>query len=67
MDAGATRKQDIDEAAKVIVDVANEADPKLRYQTSRFTTRLVGMKLADLDGSKVTAFTAGWLEPLKAG
>jgi NAD(P)-dependent dehydrogenase (short-subunit alcohol dehydrogenase family) len=67
MGAGATRKQDIDEAAKVIVDVAGEAEPKLRYQTSRFTTRLVGMKLADLDGSKVTAFTAGWLEPLKAG
>jgi len=60
MAAGASRKQNIDEAAKVILDVASSPEPHLRYQTSRFTSRLIGMKLADLDGSVVTDFTAGW-------
>lgn len=63
MAAGEARKQDIDEAAKTIVEVANAQDPLLRYQTSKFTRRLVAIKVADLDGTQVTDFTSRWLEP----
>jgi len=66
MAAGSTRKQPVDEAAKVIVDVAGSPDPLLRYQTSRFTTRLVGLKLADLDGAQVSGFTSRWFDTLPA-
>jgi NAD(P)-dependent dehydrogenase (short-subunit alcohol dehydrogenase family) len=62
MAAGDSRKQDIDEAAATIVEAANAAEPLLRYQTSKFTRRLIAMKLADLDGSQVTGFTAGWIK-----
>jgi NAD(P)-dependent dehydrogenase (short-subunit alcohol dehydrogenase family) len=63
MAAGAARRQDIEEAAQVIVDVANADAPVLRYQTSKFTSRLVGIKLADLDGTGVTEFTSRWFDP----
>jgi hypothetical protein len=63
MAAGATRKQPTGDAAQVIVDVADAESPVLRYQTSSFTKRLIGMKLADLDGSTITGFTSTWLDP----
>ena len=62
MAAGAARRQPVEEAARVILDVAAALRPRLRYQTSRFTERLVGFKLADLDGSLVTGFTSSWLD-----
>jgi NAD(P)-dependent dehydrogenase (short-subunit alcohol dehydrogenase family) len=62
MAAGESRRQSVDEAARVVVDVAGADHPRLRYQTSSFTSRLVGIKLADLDGSLVTGFTSGWLD-----
>jgi NAD(P)-dependent dehydrogenase (short-subunit alcohol dehydrogenase family) len=64
MASGDGRKQTPESAAKVIVEAADDPDPKLRYQTSTFTRKLVGIKLADTDGSQVTEFTARWLEPL---
>jgi NAD(P)-dependent dehydrogenase (short-subunit alcohol dehydrogenase family) len=63
MAAGATRRQPTGDAAQVIVDVADAESPVLRYQTSSFTKRLIGMKLADLDGSTITGFTSTWLDP----
>jgi NAD(P)-dependent dehydrogenase (short-subunit alcohol dehydrogenase family) len=62
MTAGDSRRQPIDAAARVIVDVAGADNPRLRYQTSQFTSRLIGIKLADLDGSLVSGFTSGWLD-----
>ena len=44
------------------VAAALELDPlPFRLQTSAAATSFVGIKLADLDGSRVTGFTAGWL------
>ena len=62
MAPGRGREQSAGDAAQVVVDVANTDEPLLRYQTSRFTTKLVGMKLADLDGTAVSAFTSSWFD-----
>jgi NAD(P)-dependent dehydrogenase (short-subunit alcohol dehydrogenase family) len=62
MAPGRGKEQSPGDAAQVIVDVANADAPTLRYQTSRFTTRLVGMKLADLDGTAVPAWTSSWFD-----
>lgn len=40
---------------------AGDPNPKLRYQSSRFTTKLVGLKLADPNGATITAMTGNWL------
>ena len=60
MAAGESREQSPDEAAACIVAVAEETEPGLRYQTSRFARRLAAIKMADLDGGAVSAFTANW-------
>lgn len=60
---GEDRKQSPEDAAAAIVAVASEPDPHLRYQTHKFATRLVGMKLADVNGDAVTSFTSKWLDP----
>ena len=62
MRGGEDRAQSPEAAAEVIVEVSLEETPLLRYQTSRFTTRLAGFKLSDLTGRQVTTFTSGWLE-----
>jgi hypothetical protein len=62
MASGESRKQSADDAAAIIVAVAENDAPALRYQTSSFTTKLVGIKVADLDGSKVSAFTSSWFD-----
>jgi NAD(P)-dependent dehydrogenase (short-subunit alcohol dehydrogenase family) len=59
---GDGRAQSPEGAAEVIVGVSREERPLLRYQTSKFTTRLASLKLSDLTGEQVTSFTAGWLE-----
>jgi NAD(P)-dependent dehydrogenase (short-subunit alcohol dehydrogenase family) len=62
MTAGAfARAQSPEQVAEVILSCANEAEPKLRYQTSRLVTKIVGMKLNDLDGDAITTMTASWL------
>jgi NAD(P)-dependent dehydrogenase (short-subunit alcohol dehydrogenase family) len=62
MAPGKGREQSAADAAQVIVDVADSADPVLRYQTSSFTTRLLSMKLADVDGTSVTGWTSSWFD-----
>ena len=59
--AANARGQSATDAAAAILSCADDPDPKLRYQSSRFTTKLVGLKLADLDGATITAMTGGWL------
>ena len=34
-----------------------------RYQSSNFTSKLAGLKLADLDGTRVTGLTSTWIAP----
>lgn len=60
MAAGEGREQSPEDAAACIVGVAEEPAPRLRYQTSRFATKLAAIKVADLDGRAVNDFTAGW-------
>jgi NAD(P)-dependent dehydrogenase (short-subunit alcohol dehydrogenase family) len=53
--------QDVVEVGSFVA-AALELDPlPFRLQTSAAATAFVGLKLADLDGSRVTGFTAGWL------
>ncbi|MDE0364530.1 MAG: SDR family oxidoreductase [Gammaproteobacteria bacterium] len=60
MAAGEGREQSPEDAAACLVAVAEKADPSLRYQTSRFATKLAAIKMADLDGSAVNDFAADW-------
>ena len=57
-DAGA---QSNAEVADVIVEVAASEHPALRYQTSEIVQRLIGRKLKDMDGRRVTDLTSGWV------
>jgi NAD(P)-dependent dehydrogenase (short-subunit alcohol dehydrogenase family) len=50
-----------EEVAGVIVAVASDPAPALRYQTSSSVNRLLGVKLADLTGERVLAITGSWL------
>ena len=63
VDPGASGGQPAEEVAEVILGVADDPNPSLRYQTSRFTVRLIERKIADLNGEKVIAMTSKWLEP----
>jgi NAD(P)-dependent dehydrogenase (short-subunit alcohol dehydrogenase family) len=60
-DAGYETAQTPDEVAAVILEAADAEVPKLRYQTSEAIERLVGVKLADLSGERVTRLTRRWL------
>jgi len=50
-----------DGVAEVILDALERDDPPFRVQTSPVATAFAGLKLADLDGSRVTTATRGWL------
>jgi NAD(P)-dependent dehydrogenase (short-subunit alcohol dehydrogenase family) len=60
--AAFVRAQGADLVAEVILACADDPAPKLRYQTSKLVTRIVGMKLNDLDGAAITTMTASWLQ-----
>ncbi|MFJ9895897.1 SDR family NAD(P)-dependent oxidoreductase [Streptomyces sp. NPDC091280] len=49
------------EAAAVVVDVLTAEKPAFRVQTSDLARELAGIKLSDVDGSAVQAFTTPWL------
>lgn len=51
------------EIARVIVEIAGDPEPKLRYQTSADVTRMVGVKYKDVDGARVLRLLRGWIEP----
>lgn len=57
-DAGAQSSADI---AEMIVRVAGERRPVLRYQTSEMVQRLVGLKLNDMTGERITTLTSRWV------
>ena len=60
--AGAfTSAQQPAEVAAVIERVLTEEAPPFRVQTSDTARAFVGLKLADLDGSRVTGATAAWI------
>jgi NAD(P)-dependent dehydrogenase (short-subunit alcohol dehydrogenase family) len=49
------------EIAQVIWQVATADAPVLRYQTSESVAKLVGVKLKDLTGERLTGLTARWI------
>jgi NAD(P)-dependent dehydrogenase (short-subunit alcohol dehydrogenase family) len=53
--------QTSEEAAEVILSVLLAPSPPLRTQTSPWATKFVGLKLADLDGTRVVGETSGWV------
>jgi hypothetical protein len=60
-DGGYEHAQPPEAVADVMVHVADAEAPDLRYQTSRAIERLVGVKLADMTGEKLTTMTRGWV------
>ncbi|MET0976770.1 MAG: SDR family NAD(P)-dependent oxidoreductase [Leifsonia sp.] len=50
-----------EQVAAVIVDVMAASEPPVRVQTSERATAFAGVKLGDLDGSRVQAVTRGWI------
>lgn len=49
------------EIAQVLVHVARAEAPVFRYQTSESVSKLVGVKLKDLTGERLTGLTAKWI------
>lgn len=47
--------------AAVVVDLLESAEPPLRTQTTPNARAIVALKIADLDGSRVTELTHSWL------
>ncbi len=59
-DASASAQSSADAAAALVGTLATER-PAFQVQTSEAAAALVGVKLADLDGGRVTAMTASWI------
>jgi NAD(P)-dependent dehydrogenase (short-subunit alcohol dehydrogenase family) len=53
--------QSADEVAEVVATVAEDPNPKFRYQTAPEITQLVSRKLADPDGEAIQRMTRRWL------
>jgi NAD(P)-dependent dehydrogenase (short-subunit alcohol dehydrogenase family) len=60
-DGGYANAQTNEEVAAVLWEVATADAPAFRYQTSHDVARLVGVKLKDLNGEKVTRLLARWI------
>ena len=61
MAQGSGRAQSPEGVAEVILAIADDEDPPLRKQTSKFTSILAAKKLVDLSGRSVVEFTSSWL------
>jgi len=55
------RAQTPEAVAAVIADIAADPHPRLRYQTSKGLGKVVGVKMADITGERVTTLTSSWL------
>ena len=60
-DGGYETAQTNEEIAEVIWQVAQAEAPVLRYQTSESVAKLLGVKLKDLTGERITGLTARWI------
>jgi NAD(P)-dependent dehydrogenase (short-subunit alcohol dehydrogenase family) len=58
---GTARPRPPTEAAEVVVGVADDPQPQLRYQTGKLSAHLVALKLADVTGETISSMTTGWL------
>ena len=50
-----------EEIAAFLWQVATAEQPALRYQTSDTVARMVGLKLKDMTGERVTGMTSKWI------
>jgi NAD(P)-dependent dehydrogenase (short-subunit alcohol dehydrogenase family) len=50
-----------DEVAQTVLASLQDSNPAFRIQTSEWAREFVATKLSDLDGSRVTSMTAGWV------
>jgi NAD(P)-dependent dehydrogenase (short-subunit alcohol dehydrogenase family) len=60
-DGGYETAQTNEEIAEFLWRVATAEQPALRYQTSDMVARMVGLKLKDLTGERVTGMTSRWI------
>jgi NAD(P)-dependent dehydrogenase (short-subunit alcohol dehydrogenase family) len=60
-EGGYDTAQSNEDIAEVIWQVATAEAPVLRYQTSESVAKLVGVKLKDLSGERITGVTARWI------
>ena len=58
---GFATAQTNDEIAAFLWSVAIAEQPVLRYQTSELVEKLVGLKLKDMTGERITGLTARWV------
>ncbi|TCO37182.1 short-subunit dehydrogenase [Rathayibacter tanaceti] len=56
-----THAQDPGDVAAVILATLREQDPPFRVQTSDWAREFVGLKLGDVDGSRVQSTMRGWI------
>ena len=61
-DAGYATAQSPAEVAEVLCAVAAADQPLFRYQTGEGVARLIGVKLRDTTGERITALTSRWVE-----
>jgi NAD(P)-dependent dehydrogenase (short-subunit alcohol dehydrogenase family) len=60
-DKGYDAAQTNEEIAAFLWQVATDEQPALRYQTSDTVSRMVGLKLKDMSGERVTGMTSRWI------
>jgi NAD(P)-dependent dehydrogenase (short-subunit alcohol dehydrogenase family) len=60
-DGGYDTAQSAEEIAHCLWQIATDPAPALRYQTSEMVSRMLGVKLKDLDGTRVTGMTGKWI------
>jgi NAD(P)-dependent dehydrogenase (short-subunit alcohol dehydrogenase family) len=60
-DTGYADPESPEDVADLIVTVTRAEHPHLRYQTTPALERLIGIKLADLTGDRITGVTSRWL------
>jgi hypothetical protein len=50
-----------DQVAQTVLASLQDSEPAFRIQTSEWARDFVAAKLSDLDGSRVTSLTGGWV------
>jgi NAD(P)-dependent dehydrogenase (short-subunit alcohol dehydrogenase family) len=60
-DGGYAAAQTNEEIAEILWNIATSDTPLLRYQTSEAVSKLLGIKLKDMSGERVTGLTGRWV------
>lgn len=60
-DGGYAAAQTNEEIADILWSVATSDAPLLRYQTSEMVSKVLGLKLKDMSGERVTGMTSRWI------